>query len=627
VLRGTDTAGQDAPLPYEPSSYESARQFAQREKPWTSADLAREISHRANREKQRRELDVNYYRIGFRLAFPLPLSRRPMPEDLPAGIPTMKYPWLIWLSWELEERWRVLHAAWRQDGDTAAGALLQRELAALATWENFLENNNQTGLVTGHLAGCLALALGDPHGWDAALLAEAQKAARSLLDRDIKTWFAKTWPAGAKLTPAKMANIPVIALVRAAQLARVLGHPLLDPLDARSLEVLRAWRQFRMGPEKHTEGTAYDGYLFDSVSEWLAALPARTEILRTERAALRSLADEWISLTLPARFDLHVPLGDVEAEMVFWSTVLARLGGWYEWRDAGWLLARFPLSRFPAAALTALREHRGFFTQAFDTPAAAARELPHVAALRTGWTADAPVVAVSLSRGAMGHLHADGGQIIFAWHGRSWITDPGYQQYKAGTERDYTLGPRAHNAPVIGGAAQKSKAAELLGLATAGDGSQRVTVELTKGYALLPVGATVVRSVWHAGGETPTVVVRDSFGGLAAGTEIDTSWLGGAHLAWAFVNGWARLSDGEHALWIGTTTGPLRAAQLEKTDGSRGPLTISQHHALGDGRGEIWWAFVGSAATSWTPPVIERGDKSVVLTTHGDRPLRREITR
>jgi hypothetical protein len=607
------------PLAYEPSSYESAPAFGAPKAPWTRADLQAEIATRASREKQRRELDVYYYRIGFTLAFPLPLARRPTTADLPAGIATIKYPWLIWLAWELEERWRVLHTAWRHDGDTEAGALLQRELAALATWENFLENNNQTGLVTGHLAGCLAHALADPRGWDATLLTQTRQAAQALLDRDIKSWFAKAWPAGAKLTPAKMANIPVIALVRAAQLARVVRHPLLDSLEERSVEVLRAWCRFRTGPEKHTEGTAYDGYLFDSLTEWLASSPARADFLKTEAVAFRSLAEPWIDLTLPGRVDLHVPLGDVEAEMPFWSTVLARLGGGYQWRDAGWLLGRFPLNRLPAAALVACREHAAFFTQPFPAPATTARELPHAAALRTGWTVGDTVVAVSLSRGAMGHLHADAGHVVLAWQGRSWITDPGYQQYKPGPERDYTLGVRAHNAPVINGAAQKTRAAEFRELTTDADGTQRVTVEMTKGFAGLPTAASVLRSVWLAPGAQPRVVTRDIFRHCAPATEIATHWLGGAQLAWAFVDGWARLSDGEHVLWIGTTAGPLQAAQLEKVDGSRGPLTLGHRTVLADGHGETWWAFVGGEATDWQPPIMELGAGALTVKSSTDR--------
>lgn len=621
------TENRPAPLAYEPSSYESAREFTPLARPWTAEDLRQEIGRRAAREKRRRELNVYYYRIGFTLAFPLPLERRPSTADLPAGIPTMKYPWLIWLSWELEERWRILHTAWRESGDNEAGALLQRELAALATWDSFLENNQQAGLVTAHLAGCLALALADSHGWDPGLLEKARQAAEALLDRDIEPWFAKTLPPGPKLTPAKIPNIPLITLARAAQLARVLEHPLRDALETRMAGVMHAWCRFRTGPENHTEGTAYDGYLFDSVIEWLAGSPQRDEFLQQERTALRSLADQWIDLTLPGRVDLHVPLGDVEAEMPFWSTALARLAGWYEWGDAGWLLSRYTPARFPAAALVALQERTAFFSQSFAAPPVTVRELRHATSLRSGWASGDVAAVVSLSRNVMGHIQADAGQIVLAWQGRSWITDPGYQQYKAGLERDYTLGLRAHNAPTINGTAQTTRAAQVVELSADREGGQRVSVNLTKGFAGLPPEASIVRSVWLKPGPQPAVVVRDSFRGLAPTAEIGSNWLGGAHLAWAFVDGWARLSDGEHALWIGTNAGPLKAEQLEKAEGSRGPLTLGHRTTLADGNGETWWAFVCGSATDWLTPLVELNATSFRLEVRGAAPAVREITR
>src|ERR1035437_7337797 len=102
-------------------------------------DLKSAILKRVAVEKQRREMDVYYYRIGYTMAFPLPLARRPGLKELPAALPKQAYPWLIWLSWDLEERWRLLATAWRRFGDHEAGALLQWELAALSGWDHFSE--------------------------------------------------------------------------------------------------------------------------------------------------------------------------------------------------------------------------------------------------------------------------------------------------------------------------------------------------------------------------------------------------------------------------------------------------------------------------------------------------------
>ena len=80
------------------------------------------------------------------------------------------------------------------------------------------------GLVTGHLAACLSLALADSSKWDSAQLQQARSAAEALLERDVWPWFERHWRVES-IGQGQLVNIPVIALVRSAQLARVIGSP------------------------------------------------------------------------------------------------------------------------------------------------------------------------------------------------------------------------------------------------------------------------------------------------------------------------------------------------------------------------------------------------------------------
>ncbi len=612
-----------APLAYDTSAYELAASVPTDPAPWARAAVEKAMLARTARQKARHELDVYYYRIGHTLAFPLPLSRRPTRADLPPGIATMAYPWIIWLSWELEERWRTLHFAWRENRDREAGAVLQRELAALATWDRIVENNDQPGLATAHIAGCLALALARTDGWEPALLEKARTAAGALIERDVWPWYLKQWGEDRPYDHRRLVNIPVITLARAAQLARVLGSSRREALDRRMTEVLRTWARFRTGPEFHTEGTTYDGYLMDSVTGWLAALPERAELQRECGAAFRSLVDQWIYLTLPGRMDLHAPLGDVEPEMPFWTAVVARLGGWYSWSDATWLLTRVPIERLPVATLAEVLDAKSLLGMAPDAPIAGAHEHPHAVTLRTGWTAREAAAFVSVSRNPMSHLHADGGQVVLGWQSRFWITDPGYQQYRPGEEREYTIGAQAHNVPVINGTAQKPRAAKLERVAADREGRQHARVDLSACYAGLPRGARITRDVWLASGNADTVVVRDSFSDLAADAEISTNWLGGNHLAWTFVDGWARLSDGTRALWIGTLGGRIEAMALTRQPGSRGPLTLTHKTRLSGAAGERWWIFSCDEAGGWTPPGVAADAGGLVVTpaAAGGQPL------
>jgi hypothetical protein len=612
---GDPRAAPAAPLAYDLSAYELAPALRQKEHPWTARELKEAIKDRVAVEKQRRQVDVYYYRIGYTMSYPLPLTARPTRLELPVGIPKTSYPWLIWLSWDLEERWRLLDVAWRRFGDREAGVLLQRELAALSGWDHFNEADGNVGLVTGHIAASLSVALADSSGWEPARLRSARAAAEALIERDVWPWFQTRWPER-ELTPGLIGNIPVITLVRSAQLARVIGSPRQAALEQRSREVLSAWRRFRTGAEHYTEGAGYDGYLLDSITEWMAGLPDRPQVLRESRDAFRSQAEHWIGLTVPGRCDLQAPLGDVEPEMTFWATALMRFAWWYDWRDARWLLHRFPSERMRAPALTFALAQGSWLGRA-DGPRAGPHELPNALSLRTGWEQEDLLAVVGLSRGNVGHLHADGGQLILGWQGRCWITDPGYQQYRPGEERSYTLGAEAHNAPVVGGVAQTRRAARVELLQTGAAGRQHGRVDLSACYEGLPAGAAIHRDVWLVNDGGGAVVARDTLSSLEKDVPVSTSWHGGAYLAWAFRQGWVRLSDGERALWVGTYPGTLEAAQLTRHPGSRGPLTLTQTAALPEGQGVRWWVFVCDSTNGWQPPSLEVANGTLKLSTPG----------
>jgi len=506
---------------------------------------------------------------------------------LPEGIRGMRYPWFTWLSWALEERWRMLHVAWQKFGDREAGELLQWELSSLAAWEHFCGSTNTVSLSTAHIAACLAQALATRDGWDDDKFRQARSATDTLLERDVWPWFARKWPDGRELKPGDLHNIPVIALARAAQLARVVGSPRAAALDTRMREVLRAWCRYRTGETHHTEGTAYDGYLMDSVTGWLETHPDREKLLAESHDAFASLATQWIHLTLPGRPELHAPLGDVEPEMPFWQTALARLATWYRWTESAWLVRRLPVSQMPAACL--LESLKASTNGAPPKPGM--QEHSHAITFRTGWDSADKLVVVGLPRNTMGHLHHDAGQVIIGWQNHFWITDPGYQQYRPGDERDFTIGTEAHNAPIIAGKAQSRRSPKLVSL-----NDQHAVIDLTACYQGLPSGASVRREVRF---EPEAIIVRDFLQGIGRYAEVRTCWQIGTGLACSFRQGWMRLSDGEHQLWIGTFPGTVRAASLDRHPGSRGQLTLRHTETLPEGNGERCWVFAREPIEKW----------------------------
>ena len=549
------------------------------------------------------------------MAVPLPLARRP--TQMPAGIPKRSwYPWLIWLLWTLEERWRTLHTAWRHLDDGEAGRLLQTELAALDGWASFTNWNNEVGLPTGHLAACLTRFLTHKKDWQTDLYQRAWRAAERLVAQDVWPWFQETWAAERELTPHDIHNIPVIALVRGAQLARAVGFSHTEALETRAKQTLRAWWRYRMDPDApHTEGASYDGYLMDTFTEWLDGLPGRDPLLEEGRESFASLIRQWVHATLPGRPDLHAPLSDVEPEMPFWMSCVLRIYGWYGPHpdvDAGlWLLQRVSPVRLPAAAMALGLDNPALVEATPAAPIPKPQAVANAAILRTGWDSTDMLALVGLSRSGMSHLHDDGGHVIVGWQNRFWITDPGYQQYRPGEERAFTLDMGAHNAPVVDGIFQSRRNPRLLQLQAEENGRQHASLDLSECYEGLPSSAKIWRDVWliPAAG-APTVIVRDTMQGLAPNTEIRTHWQGGTHLAWAFVDGWARLSDGEQVLWIGACPGQIEAGQLERHAGSRGPLTLIHTEVLAAEDSRRWWLFVPDLQMGWTPPSVTlEGDR------------------
>ena len=609
-------------LGYDPSTFELAGQTPRGVVRQTSESIQASFAQRVAVEKERKELAVYYYRVNHTLAFPLPLTSRPV--DFPPGIPGMtNYPWLTWLAWALEERWVLLLAAWVQLDDEA-GELMQRELAALDGWDSFTDASGVPSLALGHIAGVLATALQYSEHLDPLHAAAIRRAATQLIDQDTLPWYAEHWAKLQEpLEPKNLHNIPTIALARSAQLARAIGHASAEQLDACAAMALRAWCKHRLNTNApHTESTAYDGFLMDSVTAWLDTTPLRDNLLAECQPAFFSLVDHWLAMALPGRLDLQIPLSDVEPEMPYWINALARLAAWYGHEQGGWLLQHLPPDRMPATALTLLlaRPER-LAVQTQPPTAGAPLSTPNAVVLRSGWDSADISVAIGAGQSRMSHLHQDSGSVVVAWQNRCWITDPGYQQYRKGEERDFTMGIAAHNAPVIGGIVQTLRASNLVSLANDERG-QSASIELTHCYAGLPESAHIQRQLWLSPFPTaatqPYLIVADAFHGFAERTEIEISWQLGTHLAVAFQDGWLRLSDGEHTLWMTTSDRALASQNLSRHAGSRGPLTLSHRYTLPAAEHRFGWLFFFNPAIVWSPPthdeVRQATDKVVGLT-------------
>lgn len=525
-------------------------------RPWCAEDVRAEIRRRAAIATAATELVVDYYRIGYLLTFPLPLTDRP--TEFPAPVPGISlYPWPIWLAWELEERWYALHNAHRL-GDPAAGAALRAELGALAGWSSFDFGDGGSQLAGATFAGCLT-DLPDP------------------LDAGHR--LIKENPVADDPVPAEpLHNIPLIVLIRMAHLAEMIDDPAAERLCDQARAALRIWLEARS--HGYSEGGGYDGYVLYHACAWMET--AR-KLRESARAELTAIMRSWADLALPGRIDVLAPLGDTEPEMRFWAAAMVRMARWYGDAEMTAWIRHFPVDRLPASVLECAEQLGESATAEFPVRPGTRRQ-PATVTLRSPEVA----VAISAARVDAGHLHYDAGHLVLGWAGRYWITDPGYQQYRTGAEREFTLGARAHNAPVIDGTAQtKRRCAARI------DGDDHAIFDLSECYES---DVDIRRDVWLHGG---SVVVRDEIRGVPETAVIHTHWLGGSGLAWSFPDGWARLSDGKRALWLGATVGELTPQALGRHPGSRGQLTL---RTTARGPHVRWWFFTPDPDGGWSPP-------------------------
>jgi hypothetical protein len=546
--------------------------------------IAIELGRRAASHLADGRLRVDYYRIRRSLSYPLPVRSLHVASLPLRGIAGADYPWSIWLAWALEER---LHALGQGEAaETRQAAIC--DLQALAAWPTFRQYD-KPDLCLGHCLRTLATAWNSWSWLDtdtrqaiAASFARAIDDVLPLSDSlhgrllSVADVFAQPRP------HELLHNIPIIGTVGAALAARAIDHPARDVLDRRLAVLFGALLDGRaLGIH---EAAAYDGYVLDFMADWLAVLPEaqRTPLLQHPR--LPDLLDQSCLLAAPGAAAALCEIGDVEPErMPFHLSAQIKLQALCPDERRAWWLQRLPLPLLRSEALAALRR---LPESAGCGPGPGAFDAHYAAVLRSGDEAGDVAVAMAASSSPMGHIHHDNGSVTLASGGRWLIVDPGYQQYLSTRERDFTIGPRAHNAPLIDGQEQTAKLGQRPRLDDLGGGLLRLRHDLTACYAPAAGARSAVRSVWLAGRSAVVVhdrVLRERRGTLA------WHWHGHPEAAWWIEDGVATLScPGQRPLRISSPQVRLHEGMLDRLPGSRGQLTLSVELT---GAEEAWWLF------------------------------------
>jgi len=545
------------------------------------------MRRRARRQLGQKRLVVDYYRIGRQIAYPLPLSSLVIPQVVVPSISV--YPWATWLTWTLEERIHCLGWAGEWFGDEPARQAAGADVAALAEWPKYQQYSGPD-LSSAH-AGRILWTAATRWRWPGDDLRRRVREAcvrhvEALLPASDKVFGSVHTKEDvlARDAPHRLLhNIPLIGTIGAALTATAAGHSAAAKLNARVQALFGAVLDLRS--KGHSEGVGYDGYVLDFVADWLAALPEAERSAVLDHPGLDHYRDQSTMLGAPGAVEQVAELSDVEPrEMPFHLSAQAKLLGMRPQPVRSWLMRRCPLHVLRSDGLAALGGAPD--GPAPEAPPAGALDAHYAAVRRSGWEADDLAVAVSCSVSPMGHVQNDSGTLVIGTRGRWLVTDPGYQQYVKGDEREFTVGPVAHNGPLVDGHGPSRKRPRRIVLENVGPSAHRVAIDLTACYPAEASLKKLVRHVWLSGKNL--VVVADELE-AAEPPQVTYHWHGARDAAWWFEADWALIALGDARLWTTCSQGRISGSDLHRLPGSRGQLSLG---STVDGAGPVvWWAF------------------------------------
>jgi hypothetical protein len=548
--------------------------------------IEQELRRRADFYLPQTHLMADYYRIRRKVAFPLPSRSMHLPAmGLSGAYDPKDYPWSIWMIWALEDRIGALGWTGHWQNDAKTRQVAERDLDGLADWPRYRQLE-KPDLCMGHTGRTLWAAYMQ-WNWLSGPLRKKIETALARLLSDGLPYSEKMYSAyktradilGAPHPHMVMHNIPFIGTIAMALAADVVKHPSLPMLNQR-LDLLFSV-MLDMRADGFTEGVAYDGYVLDFVLDWMAILPAEQRERYLRHPHFKSFFTESYALAAPGNAIQVAEIADVEPErMPFHLSAHAKTHKMQPDPLKAWHLQRCDFFLLRPDALAAL--HSSAETAAV-APAAGAHDAAYALVLRSGWEKQDMAVAISACGCPMGHMHFDNGSVVIGTAGKWQLADPGYQQYLAKKEREFTLGAQAHNAPVINGKAQTIKAPRRLALSHDG----------ARGYAALDLAAcyedpalqSVARHVWQF---KNLVVIADRIRATPL-SSLAYNWHGHPDAGWWVEDNWTRLYTPEATLWFTSPQAVLDESKVDRLSGSRGQLTLStQADTSAD---IVWWVF------------------------------------
>lgn len=573
------------------------------------AAIEAEIHRRAAWHRAQRRLVVDYYRIRRTLAYPLPARSLAIPG---MAVPSIsEYPWPIWMSWALEER--IYSLAWSTEWkpDEQLTTLVTRDLTALTAFPRYCQLD-RPDLTSAHCARLMWTAY---HRWklvDGAVKETIQAACARhveeltpLYEKHYQTVHSKADLAPLAANFSKLHNIPLIGTIGAALSASVINHPGAAEINRIIGIIFQGILDARASG--YSEGVGYDGYVLDFIADWLSILPAPERDRFLNHPHFDDCLEESYRLSVPGAMEQVAELGDVEPrEMPFHQAAQVKLARWRPTPLRGWFLGNWPPARMRADALGNLRDRIDRLPR--DAPNEPAANAHYAVVLRSGWQHSDLAAAMSATNSPTAHLPPDNGTLVIGSAGKWILADPGYEQYMQDEERVFTLGPAAHNYPLINGRQQTSKKPKLVRLDAPSSDLCRATIDLAACYPAPLNSRTISRHLWRAGNRC--VLVADQLD-LESPARVVYHWHGHPEAAWWSDSGQLLLSVDNADLWFASPGKPLELAAVSRLAGSRGQLTAIA--AFDPAPAVIWWVF----SLGRPVPQVAAQDSARALTLEG----------
>lgn len=563
---------------------------------WATAEIAERASHLLPRQF----LTVDYYRIRSKIAVPLPVEGL---LDASAPVRGFKaaYPWSIWLLWALEDRLLVLGEYVEVSGDPNAKAVVERELFALTQWSTF-RCGGRIDLPCSHAMRIFWTAL-TQWQWVTVTLRESLEQALKRIIDDVLRFSDKDFGQFSSVRQMlqdgsvllRLHNIPIIGSCMLALSARAIAHPSANRLDGRMEMLVMAILELRT--RGVTEGVSYDGYVLDFVADWVLGQPASIRDRIVGHECFGAWCRQANDLSVPGNVMGTAPLGDVEpVEMPFVWSALSKLQGLVGGLNS--VLAQLDVSRLRADALRVWRKMVNGAETGEAKDSGEWAQTSHATVLRSGPADDQFAAVIATSVSPMGHIQADSGSIVLGMRKRWWIDDPGYQQYAQTTERDFTVGPTAHNTPVINGLGQVFKRAVIVSepeVEIDESGTMELTLDLTACYEPQCGVRKLERTVWML----PTgnhVVICDVIDTVMP-AQVTWHWHGHADLYWALNKTGVSLVDSDmgDVLHFMSPQMITTVGSVQRLPGSRGQKTLVSS-VFATERVAVWWVFSRATA-------------------------------